>query len=169
MLCALYEGGLLVDPDEECFKYLKLCADCGNLFATRNIGYMFLKGLGVKEDLKRCFQYFKIAANRGDIESQSSLGLALSAPFISDISDAKALDSSTLSSQQKYNLKQAVKYLHLAANKNDTTAQARLGLLYLHGIGVEKDLTQAKNFFQLASVGGDQDATKNLQNISQVE
>lgn len=60
------------------------------------------------------------------------------------------------------NLKEAVRWYTLAAEKGHAAAQNSLGVCYFLGEGVEKNLTQAKKWLTLAAEQGNEFAHHNL-------
>lgn len=59
-------------------------------------------------------------------------------------------------------LTQALQWVHRAADRGDTEAQNTLGLMYLKGEGVKKDLSLAEQWFRQAAALGYAQAQDNL-------
>ena len=62
----------------------------------------------------------------------------------------------------RQNYKKANKLFHRAGELGNTTSQYNIGISYLRGEGVEKDLKKAKYYWELAAIGGIAMARHNL-------
>jgi len=71
------------------------------------------------------------------------------------------------SSSSKELLTQAAKWIRKAATAGDREAQNTLGLMYLKGEGVKKNLNLAKKWFKKAATLGHAQAQQNLQTLRQ--
>lgn len=140
----MYTHGIGVDTD---FKQGMMCykqaADKGDASAQQNYGSIYDKGKGVEQDYGKAMGWFKLAAKQGHPRAQFSVGLMYA--------DGKSVP---------VNLKEAFYwYLKAARAKDpDTDAVLNVGLAYLHGLGVEKDVKQAVEYFQYIAVKGDKKA-----------
>ncbi len=79
-------------------------------------------------------------ATNGDADSQFQMATHLSERLIQSGDDS--------------NLKEIVKWCTLAANQGHHEAQSHLGMLYLDGVGVSKDVVLAEKWLTLGSDGG---------------
>jgi TPR repeat protein len=71
-----------------------------------------------------------------------------------------------VSSLSKTLLTQASKWIRKAATQGDSDAQNTLGLMYLKGEGVKKNLNIAKKWFKKAATLGHAQARQNLRALS---
>jgi len=91
----------------------------GNPTATRYIGYMYLRGDGVRKDPTKAVALFRRAAERGDLLSVFSLG---------------GLFAEGLGVEK--NEQEAVKLYTRAAKAGLANAQLNLGSMYRFGVGM---------------------------------
>ena len=63
-------------------------------------------------------------------------------------------------------LNEAIKWFKTAAENNDAESQYMLGGIYLNGLGVEKNNTEAAKYFKLAADQGHQNAKLYLMSLS---
>ena len=121
----------------EAMKHYKLAADLGHAGAQKEMGIIYFKGVGVKENHEEAFKYFKLAADQGNTVAERNLGIMYE--------QGKGVDP---------DIKLAVKYYKLAAKKGDPVAQYNLGLLYEEGKGVhQSDKLAFENIEKAAKQG----------------
>ncbi|WP_051919153.1 lipoprotein [Basilea psittacipulmonis] len=84
-------------------------ADNGDVDAQVHLGYLYVKGLGVKQDYQQAAKYFRLGAIQGDTTAQFNLGLMYKRGL-----------------GVKQNYQQAFKYFKLAADQGHERAQATL-------------------------------------------
>ncbi len=60
------------------------------------------------------------------------------------------------------NYAEAVEWFRKAADQNYAPAQCSLGICYAAGAGVTQDLVEARKWFELASLQGNDDATQKM-------
>ena len=119
------------------YKLILPLANKGFAQAQYNLGVMYEKGKGVKENLKKAKKWFQFAAEQGVVKAQYSLGLMYGK------GKGVAKDYS-----------KAIKWWNLAADQGNGKAQINLGWMYEMGKGVPKDVQKAANWYQLASNQG---------------
>lgn len=66
----LYRPGTYKDAVE----YYRLAAAMGNIHSISNLGYCYLYGREIEQDLSLALAYFKIASFRGDVDATYKLG-----------------------------------------------------------------------------------------------
>jgi SEL1 protein len=129
-------------------------------------------GRGVEQDHQRALNYFLRAADAGDAHAMAFLGKVhiTSTKFIIRVlkiyllfvqlqmylegSEAVPQDNAT-----------AFQYFKAAAERNNPVGQAGLGLMYLHGRHVEKDVNKAFQYFNSAADRGWVDGHLQLGNM----
>lgn len=104
-------------------------------------GQMYLRGVGVTQDLKQAVEWFMKAAINGHAKAQYNLGAMYG--WGSGVAPDMA---------------QANQWLEKAAAKGVVEAYVNLGIVYANGYGVEKDMNEATLWFQMAADKGDEDA-----------
>lgn len=115
-------------------EYYELAAEQGNALAQYNLGVLYSKGSGVRQNYKRAKEYYELAAQQGHANAQCSLG---------DL----YLDGKQGVSQD---CERAVHYFELAVEQGHAWAQYKLGLLYKEGTDVKQDYKKAKQYYELA-------------------
>ena len=125
-------------------RLLRPLAEQGVAGAQYNLGAMYDKGQGVRQDHTEAVKWYRRAAEQGDAEAQSNLGL---------------MYSNGQGVPQDY--AEAVKWYRKAAEQGDALAQHDLGFMYAEGNGVTQDYVRAHMWFNLAATKGDKDAVKN--------
>ena len=137
--------GEVVDQDlEEAFKWLKLAAEQKDVASMFNLGIIHEQGLGVPVDPDEAGLWYWQAAEAGDPGAKVKLGTML-IKGVGFTPGSPVVASITASAEKK------VPY-----------AQAFLGKLFLEGIGVEPDDSQAELWFRKAAEMGDESALFNL-------
>jgi TPR repeat protein len=109
-----------------------------------DLGYVYERGLGVKQDVQQCLKYYKMAADLGSPEAQFNLG------------------SISLEKNQE---KDAYKWFVMAAKQGHAMAQNNLGAFHAAGRGVKKSLDDAEKWFLMAAQQGDPSAAENLKKL----
>ena len=74
-LLALGIGQAAWVDDVPNFKKMLQAAEQGNAYAQNNLGWMYYKGEGVRQDYKQAVQWFRNAAEQGVDEAQFYLGI----------------------------------------------------------------------------------------------
>ncbi len=154
------------------------------LFSAGNqtsLGYMYSKGLGVKEDHKQAVYWYRKAADQGYDLAQYNLGVKYDngEGVTQDYKQAvywyrKAADQGYANAQHNLALKyykgegvtqdykQTIYWYRKAADQGLVDAQYNLALRYYKGEGVEQDYTQAVYWYRQAADQGDVNAQYNL-------
>ncbi|MGB6290648.1 MAG: tetratricopeptide repeat-containing serine protease family protein, partial [Desulfobulbales bacterium] len=116
----------------------------GRANAQYNLGLLYKKGQGVKQDYQEAAKWYRKAAEQGDANAQYNLG------FMYENGQGVIQDR-----------KKAAKWYRMAAEKGYAYAQNNLGLLYENGQEVLKDDIMAYALFNLAAVQGSKEARNN--------
>lgn len=128
---------------KEAFKWGRLAAEQGDLWAQTAVGNMYFKGLGVAQDYKESVKWYRKAADKGSAEAQLQLGhLYFWGYGVTE------------------DYKEAVKWWRLASEQGDATAQTKLGAAYLRGQGVIEDKVYAHMWWNIAASQGVERARK---------
>lgn len=119
-------------------KIFKRAVELGSVDAMISLGLLYYQGAdGVKRDVKKAEKLFRLAADRGDAVAQCNYGTMVK--------------------------EASVYYWKLSAAQGYAAAEYYLGLLHYHGdLGVERDLAEARRFFELAAAKGLEEAKRNL-------
>lgn len=116
----------------------------GYLPAFYRVGYSYLYGLGLKQDLELAFVFFKNAAEKKHPESQYEYAMMLK--------DGKGCEKS---------IEAAVYWLEKSAEQDCPEALEELGKCYLNGVATLVDSVAAKKVFRKAALHGKRDALYN--------
>ena len=67
------KGGAWSKDEEEAFKWFKRAADQNYPDAEENLGIMYEKGLGEKQDYFEAVRWYQSAADHGDVQARQEL------------------------------------------------------------------------------------------------
>lgn len=134
----LYLMGTAGEGKEELgFQWIQKAADAGDVNGLAYLGNCYADGLGTDRDIEKAKPYLQEAAEQGQIEAVSKLGeVAL----------------------EEENWFEAAKQFKVAAEKGYPRAENFMGILYAKGIGVQKNLRSAEEWFRRSEAQGDPDA-----------
>jgi TPR repeat protein len=120
-------------------------AEKGDARAQFNLGGMYAKGLGVRQDYQEAAKWWRLAAAQGDADAQNNLG------YLYENGKGVAQD-----------YQEAAKWWRLAAAQGDARAQFNLGGMYAKGLGVRQDFREAVKWWRLAAANGNAQAQMSL-------
>ena len=143
---SLFAGVISVSAMALDFNQVQKAANQGDAAAQYNLGYMYSKGEGVRQDDAKAVEWYQKAANQGDANAQTNLGVMYINGEGVQQDDAKA-----------------VEWFTKAANQGFSSAQTNLGLMYSSGQGVKKNLITAKEWFRKSCDNGDQNGCEKYQ------
>ena len=168
------------DPDRA-FQLLKNAADCGEMEALEDMGFCYAQGRGVPQDLAQAEQCFIRWAQQGDGEAKLALarryktgdlvpkhlGKALSwmrRAELAGLTDASERFYAEERAREAEMSRERERFAALLAKaeQGDAEAQNEVGLCYINGQGVERDDTQAEEWFRKAAEQWNTDAQDNL-------
>ncbi len=135
------EDGMRAAEKRDSSKALELytsLAEQGDVDAKYNIGVIYLKGIGVKENHALAAKWLQVAAEQDHKHAQWLFGM---------------MHQFGQGVPQNYQL--AAAWFMKAALQNQSQAQLALGLLYAEGKGVEKDDNLAAFFFEKSATQGE--------------
>ncbi|MBU3720941.1 MAG: sel1 repeat family protein [Burkholderiaceae bacterium] len=108
-----------------------------------NLGAMYERGLTVEKDLNMAIFYYNQACDQ--LVPQAHVNLAY-----------------IYTNQEPLNVPKALKHLQEAIDLGSTNACNTLGLMYMNGKNVEKDLTKAFGYLMAAAREKNEEAKKNI-------
>ena len=140
-----------IQPDTEAADMLSAAlqaADSGDVSAISNLGFMYVKGIGIEKNEEDGVKWYRKAAELGHLTSQFNLGVMYA--------KGRGVEQ---------NYAESLKWYKMAAEQGDLTAQATIGMMYAKGIGCKKDSEAARGWYQKAASKGDVNAQYNLGNM----
>ncbi len=114
-------------------KYLEI-AEQGNVVAQQLLGWFYMNGQGVEQDITKAIYWFQKAADQDEAIAQYYLGILY-------------LESNDV----EVDMSKAAHWLHKAAEQGDALAQYKLGSMYLEGKGVAQKYFMAAHWFRKAA------------------
>lgn len=140
-------------------RFLTASATHGHHVAQSCLAYNYEKGTKIAQDLKKAFQLYELSADQGNISSQLKLARIYLDPTCKI---ARAV-------QLPLDIRKSVSLLEnvaLSSLRTDAmsahAALYKVGCKYERGEGVEKDKIEALRLFNLASEGGNEEATRKI-------
>lgn len=165
---------------QEAIYYLKLAAKKDSQFATYQLGKVYYdEKYGLKNDTK-AYHWFEKSAKEGnnratyqmakiDYEKQNYTNAAKLFQKVDDVYSHYYLGKIYLDESKGnplYNPKKGLMYLKQASSEGNTFASMAIGLSYLRGEGVKRDVKTAKDWLNLASGQGNEYASEILKKIN---
>lgn len=166
-----YQRGRYITAFREATKRIE--ANPKDAAAMTLLGELYNQGLGIKPDPRRAHEWYRLAALENDANAMASLGL-MAMDGRGQPKDQKAgrawlegaarkgqpsacynLALIQLAGSRPEDLAAAVANFRIAAEAEVPAAQYALGVLYLQGKGVDRDTTQAAQWFRRAADNGD--------------
>jgi TPR repeat protein len=121
----------------EVIRMWRLAADQGHANAQANLGTMYAKGQGVKQDHVEAVSLYQKSADQGHADAQFNLGCMY---------------------MNGHGVKQdhgeAARWFRKSADQGDANAQSNLGFMYGNGQGVKQDLGEALAWFRKSAAQG---------------
>lgn len=164
-------------------------AEKGNSDTQYELGWRYVDGVGVEQNATNAVAWFEKAADAGDSFAQMMLAVMylqgkgteynksesikwFQRAIENGLEDRLSKENTKLDSHGKFvlsvmynavsNTENTVFWLRKSANMGYAKAQYELGLKYLSGAGVKKDLNEATEWFQRAAENGYAAAQTNL-------
>ncbi|MBN2695592.1 sel1 repeat family protein [bacterium] len=152
------------------FNYYKSGAEKGDISSLRNLGELYLNGIGVQKDIKLAIEYFEKAAKENDTKSMLWLGYTYSNYFNSKesldkaiawyekvalLGDGEAAYNIGIIYWDNKNFSKGEEWLLKSGELGWLEGYVSLGEFYLHGMGVEINENMAFELFYMASKGKD--------------
>ncbi len=123
---------------EEGISYLEVLVEKRNAFAMAKLGALYFLGLHVETNYERACLLLEQTSEQGQVEAHYYLALM-----------------NVLKCTKKSDTEEAFVHMEYAADKGYVPAMRDLALMYQYGIGVGKNINQAKIWFDKATHGGD--------------
>ncbi len=121
--------------------------------AAHNLGFLYLQGRGVPQDMAEAARWFTQAAEKGVAESQYNLALMY---FRGEGVARRPYD--------------ALQWMRRSAQNGFLPAQKAVGRLYMTGLEeMGQDIQEAKSWLSLAASRGDAESRRWLQQVEQAE
>lgn len=139
------DAGKMIEWYRKAAEYPYPDIDGYDLWAQRQLGYIYRDGLHVQPDMAEAAKWLRMAAERGDAEAQYALA---------DLYD-----------DPKYGIKdsgKAIFWYKKSADKGHTAAMVNLSLKYLNGAGVAKNEQAALEYMSRAADAGSAMAVTNM-------
>lgn len=125
-----------------CFE---AAAEKNHALSIYALGSSYIDGVGIfQRDYEEAMNYLEVAKNLGNVTATNDLGVVCF---------------------KKGNFVQSIEYFEAAAKKNHSIALYNLGLIYLHGYGVDIDTDEACHYFQRAYALGVDDALTHIHTL----
>lgn len=160
--------------EDEDFQILEYQAQKGNAAAMYKIGIFYYFGLrGLRRDRAKALLWFLKAVEKGEPRSMELLGEIYARGAGVERNYTKALEWLTLASQrlpsayngmgylyvkgygvEKKNYTKAKEYFEKAVDHDEAGGHYNLGVMYLKGVGVKRDVKLACNYFIMAAKEG---------------
>lgn len=161
--------------EDEDFQILEYQAQKGNAVAMYKMGVFYYFGLrGLRRDYAKALSWFLKAVEKGEPRSMELLGEMYAKGAGVERNYTKSFGWLSLASRQHLysayngmgylyvkgygveaqNFSKAKEYFEKAANNDEAGGNYNLGVMYLKGIGVKRDVKQAVNYFILAANAG---------------
>jgi len=133
--------GLGTEKNEtEAFKWFERAAIAGNKYAQFSLGNMYFYGSGVEQNYDKAFSWYKASASQGQPYAQYAVAQMYA--------DGQAVAKDDAESQAYY-MQALAGFLKLEANDQaDDNLFYKLGRMYMHGLGTEKDNAKAFDYFK---------------------
>jgi TPR repeat protein len=164
-------------------EYRKL-ALAGDVWGMSRLGYLYDRGLGIRQDDVQSAYWLRKAAEAGNVHSMYNLAVLYGSGkgVAQDFAQAvnwyrKAADAGDVDGMaglafmysnghgvpQDYS--QALSWYRKAADEGNAWAMNNLATLYENGQGVSKDIEQAVTWYRKAANAGNEDAKGNLKRL----
>jgi len=126
-------------------EWYRGAAEAGSDSAMLDLGFLYVKGLGVKQDYGEAAEWHRKAAEAGNTVAMTGLGMMY------EKGTGVAQDYA-----------EALKWHRKAAIFGESTSMFALGMLYEHGLGVDKNRPAAIEWYRRAAEAGCKPAAKAL-------
>ena len=145
----MYQNGNGVEQDyEKAINWYRKAADLGNADAMNNLGFMYQNGNGVKQDNEKATEWYEKAAKLGNVDAMHSMAELLTGT----IRMGRLGGSISTLDKPTFQL-----WFDLAKKMSIAGPKARLGMMYLCGIGTEQNSKEAVNWLHKAADEGAND------------
>ena len=123
-------------------------ADKGDAKAQYNLGLMYSRGDGVKQNFNEALKWYRLSAEQGFAEAQYNMGVILLRP-----------------EWVKADYAESIRWYTKAAEQGHLRSQVALGVAYLRGEVVQYDPVAAQKWFTIAAEQDDKEAQFDLSSM----
>jgi hypothetical protein len=142
-LANFYEYGKFVNKNlPEAIKIYNELQKNNNPYAMYKIGYFYLKGEGLKQDLNNAYKWLNKALLAGSIEAMNHFRL-LDTKSKSDIRTKEEIFKAGLALLEKRQIEDALPYFEVAAKEKHLESVLKLYEIYQKGLVVAQDYNRA--------------------------
>jgi uncharacterized protein len=156
--------GLIKDPDMALMWYRK-AATQNDAIAQNKLGMFYENGLGVEKNILTAVDWYRKAALQGLADAQNKLGIIYAegignAPQAAIPTDPNQASMPYVNAQMVIPKDQtaALEWFKKAANQGDVDAQYNLAVMYVNGMGTDKNDLQAYFWTTVSSAKGNKNA-----------
>lgn len=149
------DGRVAVADPSQGLHWLRRGAAAGSATAQRRLGAELVAGKIERRDLKEAEKWLTRAAAAGDCASQEMLARLQAGDFGGEVNETEAVRW----------FRTAATYCQHGDRLVARRAQARLGIAYRDGIGVNRDAAKAEEWLGRAALNGDGEAQRALGQI----
>lgn len=140
----MYDFGESVPRDYgRAFLWYKKAAEQGHPDSEYNLGVFYADGKGTERNYEKAIEWFTKAANRGNQKAKQEV-ISLS-HYLAEKYNNEGFDAFD---NQRVN--DAIELFELSAKYGNTNAYLNLGILFMQGKVVEKDIEKAKHYLSKA-------------------
>ena len=183
-----YEGRIVEQDLTSALKWFTLSAEKGYAIAQHYLGHMYFHGNGVPQDEKEAKRWFLLSIDRECNEARLALGDIYSDPKNKEHDYEFAFRLYTDAMADGYpaafykvgmmhyhgigrpiNMITASKCFREGSERDNIECYYMLGLMYYYGKGVEKDISRAYRYLNIAEQGKNQDAIEFLAKIDSIK
>ena len=168
-----FNGFGVQQNDIEAFKLIKMSAEQEDFEAWSLLGLLYFYGRGVDKNAEEAIFWYRKAAIQGDPQAQYKLFecYLYGRGTAKNIEEAKKWFKACHSEDYWIDLpwddeKSAVKWFSKLAEQGNSKAQYHLGLCYLLGYGVDKNVEEAVKWLEKAAKDELTDAQEELDDIT---
>jgi TPR repeat protein len=179
--CYFHGNVGLAKSTKKAAKIWKRASELGNVEAMALLGSLYVKGDGVKLDRKKAIQLLRTSADGGYANAQYHLSKELNNTFLA-YAEAEAakfyrgegrdIDENALTARlsvdhqsPRFNSREVYRYARLSAEQGFVPAMLSVGHCYTKGVGVERDLDEARRWLERGAAAGDAHAVAALEKL----
>jgi hypothetical protein len=179
----LYREGKGYYENKEYKKALPLLSKAAGMGHTKSrtvLGTMYRLGRGVKKDIRKAHELYIMAGEKGNARAQFFLGAMFDDGVGVPPDPIKAFNWYLKAAEQEHPTAQlnlgllywkekdysnALDWFHKSAEKGNDGAQFVIGEMYSGGMGVKKNLDEARKWYTIAAKRGNVPARKRLKEM----
>lgn len=148
----MYDFGESVPRDyKQAFIWYKKAAEQGHPDAEYNLAVFYADGKGTEQDYEKAIEWFSKSANRGNQKAQQEV-LTLSHEL------AERYNEEAFQAFDAQRISDAIKLFELSGKYGNTNAYLNLGIMFIQGKVVEKNVLKAKEYLSKAMERGNAQA-----------